>query len=437
MISVVIPVHDEEKVVEELIRKLRNGSAIICIVGLGYVGLPLAETFSKHLKVIGYDINEKKIDELSKNNDKIDLEFTNNPRRINEADFVLICVPTPVTKSKEPDLSNVESAAKTIGSNMKKGAVVVLESTVYPGVTEEVVKPILEGESGKKCGIDFKVGYSPERINPGDREHGLTQITKIVSGIDEETTQLVAELYRKIVLKVHIAPNIKTAEAAKVIENIQRDLNIALMNELALIFHKMGLDTKEVLEAAATKWNFHRYEPGFVGGHCIPVDPYYLVYKAKELGYHPQVILAGRAINDYMPKHVALMAIKALNDVGKVIKGSKVLIMGFTYKENVSDTRESPTKKIIRELEEYGIEVIGYDPLLKDAHEEEFEFEIIEDLERANVDCVILAVIHNLFREITLDKLKETMNANPILIDVRGFFNPEEAKEKGFVYRSL
>ena len=350
--------------VEKLIKKLRNGGAIICIVGLGYVGLPLAETFSKHLKVIGYDINEKRIDELSKNNDKIDLEFTNDPRRIKEADFVLICVPTPVTKSKEPDLNYVESAAETIGSNMKKGAVVVLESTVYPGITEEVVKPILEEESGKKCGIDFKVGYSPERINPGDREHGLTQITKIVSGIDKETTQLVAELYRKIVPKVHIAPNIKTAEAAKVIENIQRDLNIALMNELALIFHKMGLDTKEVLEAAATKWNFHHYSPGLVGGHCIPVDPYYLVYKAKELDYHPQVILAGRAINDYMPKHVAEMAIKGLNEVGKVIKGSKVLIMGLTYKENVPDTRESPVRGIVKELRGFGVEIYGYDPLL-------------------------------------------------------------------------
>jgi len=248
-------------------------------------------------------------------------------------------VPTPITKSKEPDLKYVKSATEIVGNNLKKGAVVVLESTVYPGVTEEIVKPILEKKSGMKCGADFKIGYSPERINPSDEAHTLDKITKIVAGMDDETTEILADLYG-LITNVYKAKDIKTAEAAKVIENIQRDLNIALMNELAIIFHKMGLDTKAVLEAASTKWNFHRYSPGLVGGHCIPVDPYYLVYKAKELGYHPQVILAGRAINDYMPKHVAEMAIKGLNEAGKVIKGSKVLIMGLTYKENVPDTRE-------------------------------------------------------------------------------------------------
>jgi len=235
------------------------------------------------------------------------------------------------------------SAAEIVGKNLKKGAIVVLESTIYPGVTEEIIAPILESASGLKCGADFKIGYSPERINPGDEAHALDKITKIVAGMDEETTENLAELY-SLITNIYKAKDIRTAEAAKVIENIQRDLNIALMNELTLIFHKMGLDTKSVLEAATTKWNFHRYSPGLVGGHCIPVDPYYLVYKAKELGYHPQVILAGRAINDYMPKHVAEMAIKGLNEVGKVIKGSKVLIMGLTYKENVPDTRESPVR---------------------------------------------------------------------------------------------
>jgi len=276
-----------------------------------------------------------------------------------------------VTKSKDPDLSYVRSAAEVVGKNLKKGAIVVLESTVYPGVTEEVMVPVLEEQSGLRCGIDFKVGYSPERINPGDEEHSLDKITKIVAGMDDETTGRLAELYG-LITTVYKAKDIKTAEAAKVIENIQRDLNIALMNELAIIFQKLGLDTKSVLEAAATKWNFHKYSPGLVGGHCIPVDPYYLVYKAKELGYHPQVILAGRAINDSMPKHVAEMTIKALNDVGKVIKGSKVLIMGMAYKENVADTRETPVKGIIKELEEYGIEIYGYDPLLNDI-ESEFE----------------------------------------------------------------
>jgi UDPglucose 6-dehydrogenase/UDP-N-acetyl-D-galactosamine dehydrogenase len=337
----------------------------VCIVGLGYVGLPLAEVFSSHLKTIAFDIDEEKVKKLSESNNKQNIEFTADPSKIKQADFVLICVPTPVTKSKEPDLRYVKSAAEIVGQQLKKGAVVVLESTIYPGVTEEIIAPILdlENESGLKCGADFKIGYSPERINPGDEAHALDKITKIVAGMDEETTETLAELYG-LITNVYKAKDIKTAEAAKVIENIQRDLNIALMNELTLIFHKMHLDTKSVLEAAATKWNFQPYTPGLVGGHCIPVDPYYLVYKAKELGYHPQVILAGRAINDYMPKHVAEMAIKGLNEVGKVIKGSKVLIMGLTYKENVADTRESPVREMLKELKGFGIKTHGYDPLL-------------------------------------------------------------------------
>ncbi len=336
----------------------------VCIVGLGYVGLPLAEAFSKHLKVIGFDIDEEKVGKLNDGNQEENTEFTSDPSKIKEADFVLICVPTPVTKFKEPDLRYVKSAAEIVGRNLKKGATVVLESTVYPGVTDEIVKPILEKESKMRCGIDFYIGYSPERINPGDEAHALNKITKIVAGMDEETTEILVEIYG-LITTVYKAKDIRTAEAAKVIENIQRDLNIALMNELAIIFHKMGLDTNSVLEAASTKWNFHPYKPGLVGGHCIPVDPYYPVYKAKELGYHPQVILAGRAINDYMPKHVAEMAIKGLNEVSKVIKGSRVLIMGLTYKENVPDTRESPVKEMVKELKEFGVEVYGYDPLLR------------------------------------------------------------------------
>jgi len=325
--------------------KLMKNEAVVCIVGLGYVGQPLAEEFSKSLRVIGFDVNEDKIRKLNENNINNNILFTTDPSLIEHTDFVIIAVPTPITKSKEPDLSYVKSAAKTVGKNLKKDSVVVLESTVYPCVTEEMVKSILEEKSGFKCGEDFKIGYSPERINPGDEEHSLKKITKVVAGMDKETTEIVAELYKKVCSDVYKVRDIKTAEAAKVIENIQRDLNIAIMNELSLIFDKMGLNTKEVIKTATTKWNFHRYVLGLVGGHCIPVDPYYLVYEAKALGYHPQVILAGRAINDYMPKHVALMAIKALNDVGKVIKGSKVLIMGLAYKEDVPDTRETPTKK--------------------------------------------------------------------------------------------
>jgi len=411
--------------------------AIVCIVGTGYVGLPLAKAFSKKLKVIGFDIDLGRIDNLKRQSNSANLTFTTAPTDIKKADFVIIAVPTPVTKSKEPDLSYVEDAAKTIGQNMKKGSTVILESTVYPGVTEEVVTPILEKESGLKCGRDFKIAYSPERINPGDEAHEIGKVTKVVSGMDEETTELVAALYSKVTPNIFKARDIKTAEAAKVIENIQRDLNIALMNELSLIFDKMGLSTKDVLHAAATKWNFHRYSPGMVGGHCIPVDPYYLVYKAKELGYHPQVILAGRAINDFMSKHVAEMAIKALNNMGKVIKGSKVLIMGLAYKENVPDIRETPVKEMVKELKEFGVEVYGYDPLL-DGIEHEFGIRAVNDIESLKgIDCVILAVVHKAFEKVTLEMLKSKMNSAPILIDVRGFFNKEEAERKGFYYRTL
>ena len=412
--------------------------AVVCVIGLGYVGLPLAQAFSKKLAVIGFDIDHKKLDQLKRPepSSQSNLHLTDDPREINKADFIIICVPTPVTKSKEPDLSYVENAAKIVSQNMNRGSVVILESTVYPGITEEVMKPILE-ESGLKCGEDFKIAYSPERINPGDTKHSLANVTKVVSAMDEETTELIAELYRKVTPHIFKARDIKTAEAAKVIENIQRDLNIALINELALIFDKMGLSTNEVLEAAATKWNFHKYSSGLVGGHCIPVDPYYLVYKAKELGYHPQVILAGRAINDYMPKHVAELAIKALNNTGKVIKGSKVLIMGLTYKENVSDIRETPVKEIIKELREYGVEVLGYDPLL-DNIEDEFRIRVVPRLkEMPKVDCVILAVVHDSFKEVNLDELRGFMNSNPILIDIRGFFARKEAEERGFCYRTL
>lgn len=432
-----------------MVDKLKSNKSIVCIIGLGYVGLPLAQAFSKSLKVIGFDIDKDKISslkELNKSSQETNsavstnLTFASDPKCIGKADFIIIAVPTPVTKSKEPDLSSIENVARIVSHNLKKGSTVILESTVYPGVTEEIVKPILE-ESGLKCGKDFKIGYSPERINPGDEEHTIDKVAKVVAGMDEETTELLAELYSRICPEIFKAKDIKTAEAAKVIENIQRDLNIALVNELALIFDKMGLNTKDVLETAATKWNFHRYSPGLVGGHCIPVDPYYLVYKAKEFGYHPQVILAGRAINDSIPKHIAEMTVKALNDVGKVTKGSRVLIMGLTYKEDVPDFRESPAKEIIKELREYGIEVVGLDPLL-DANNLERGFNIklfkdFKEAKEAKSDCIILAVAHSSFRQLSLSDLKQMQNSNPVLIDVRGMFDAEEAKKAGFCYRSL
>ena len=414
---------------------------IVCVIGLGYTGVPLAEAFSKSFKVIGFDTDVDKVKELSQSRHIRNLFFTDNDKEMSKADFIIVCVPTPVTKSKEPDLSHIRSAVEIVGRNMKEGAVVILESTVYPGVTEDIVKPILERQSGRRCGDGFKIAYSPERINPGDPEHSIERITKVIAGMDEETTELVAQLYRKVTPHIYRAKDIKTAEAAKVIENIQRDLNIALVNELAIIFSKIGLSTKDVLDAAETKWNFHRYSPGLVGGHCIPVDPYYLVYKARELGYHTQVILTGRAINDYMPKHVAQMTIKALNDVGKVIKDSRVLILGLTYKENVADIRETPVKEIIRELGEFGVEVRGFDPVLSgEDFESELGIKLLRDLEEAKnmkPDCVILAVAHPAFHKLSLRDLRKMQNKHPILIDVRGLFNPEDAKKAGFYYRTL
>jgi UDP-N-acetyl-D-galactosamine dehydrogenase len=331
----------------DISEKLADRSAIVCVVGVGYVGLPLAEAFSNHLKVIGYDISEKKVEKLNHKNSNDHLVFTSDPTNIKKADFILIAVPTPVTESKEPDLFCVRSSVETVGRNLKKGAVVVLESTVYPGVTEEIVLPLLEKSSGMKCGPDFRIGYSPERINPGDEGHGIDKITKIVSGMDDETTEVLAELYNMITT-VFQAKDIRTAEAAKVIENIQRDLNIALMNELALIFGRMNIDIMDVIEAAATKWNFNVYYPGAgVGGHCLPVDPYYLVTKAEELGYHSKVITAGRAVNDYMPLHMFELLVDALNECERAVKGSKVVVLGFSYKENVGDARGPPAVEIV------------------------------------------------------------------------------------------
>ncbi len=423
--------------------KNRVDNATVCIVGLGYVGLPLVEAFAQKLKVIGYDISTKRVAELSQKYNDSGVHFTIDPGKILKADFTIICVPTPVTKMKEPDLSPIENAAATVGRNLKKGSVVILESTVYPGVTEEIVGPILGKESGLKCGRDFKRDYAPERVNPGDTKDTIDKIINVVSGMDAETRELVAELYSRIIPEIFQAKNIQTAEAAKVIENIQRDLNIALMNELSLIFEKLHLDIKDVLDAAATKWNFHRYSPGLVGGHCIPVDPYYLVHRAQELGYHSQVISAGRAINDSMAKHVAEMTVKALNNVGKVIKGSKVLIIGLTYKENVPDTRETPQKHVIEELKEYGIEPMGYDPLLDIAEaEKEFKVRMLPSLEpQIRFDGVILAVAHNVFRDktrgISLESLAGIMNGHPVLVDIRRFFDGAESANKGFCYRTL
>ena len=406
----------------------------VCIIGLGYVGLPLAEDFSRHIRTIGYRRDQKKVDELN-NTPGNKIDATTDPKQIKKADFVIIAVPTPITKAKDPDLKPVISASEVVGKNLKKGAIVILESTVYPGVSEEIMAPILEHESGMKCGKDFFIGYSPERINPGDEEHILKNITKVVAGMDKKSTDALCELYG-LVTTVYRAPNIKTAEAAKVIENIQRDLNIALMNELSMIFARLGLDTDEVLKAASTKWNFHMFKPGMVGGHCIPVDPYYLVQKAKEVGYHSQVILAGRSINDGMPKYVAEMAIKGLNKVGKVIKGSNVLIMGLTYKEDVADIRESPVEKTVHELKEYDLNVYRYDPLLPDSVIKQFGAKPLPKLDK-KMDAVIISVAHTAFRKMGIAEINRLMNSHPVLIDVRGMVDKKAAEEMGMYYRKL
>ena len=433
----------ERASLEALRQKPDVSRATVSVVGLGYVGMPLAEGFARSLKVIGFDIKSKKIAQMAKNNRQPNLVFTDDATRLSLADFLIICVPTPVTSTKEPDLGFVIGAAETVGQNMKRGSVVILESTVFPGVTEDIVVPVLEKNSGFKCGPDFKVGYAPERVNPGDREHTVDKVTKVVSGMDAETTELIAALYSNLTPHVFKARDIRTAEAAKVIENIQRDLNIALMNELSLIFDKLNLDTQAVLDAASTKWNFHRYSPGLVGGHCIPVDPYYLVYKAREAGYDSQVILAGRAINNSMARHVAEMTIRALNNTEKVIKGSRVLIMGLTYKENVADTRETPVKEVIKELRDYGVEIYGYDPMLDHAEaEREYDITILKKLEQPiKFDGIILAVAHEAFKEngagIDLDRLARLMEPRPVLIDVKRCLDGVEAEEKGFYYRTL
>jgi len=408
----------------------------ICVVGLGYVGLPLAKEFSKHFKVIGFDINEEKIRNLKQNQIQNDnFTLTDVAAEIKSADIIIIAVPTPITKFKEPDLSYIQSASKIVGCNIKRGSYVVLESTVYPGVTENIVVPIIEKESGFTCGIDFKIGYSPERITPGDEEHTIDKITKIVSAMDKKSTKVLAELYSNIT-KVYVAENIQTAEAAKVIENVQRDLNIALMNELSILFNKAHLDTTLILDAARTKWNFHNYKPGLVGGHCIPVDPYYLVHMAKELDYHPQVILAGRSINDNMSNHIVELTLRGLNEAGKAPKKSKILIMGLTYKENVSDTRETPVKKIIQKLKDFKSEIYGYDPHLTKKQIADFRIKPLENLKDIKVDCIIIAIAHKSFFEITLDQIIKIMNKKPVLIDVRGMFG-KEVKKNGLIYMRL
>ncbi len=425
----------------------------ICIIGLGYVGLPLAVLLNKKFNVVGFDISEERVKELKEGYDRTrevereellnsSIEFTTNPEKISECELIIVTVPTPINEFKIPDLRPIKGATHTVGKYMPKNAVVVYESTVYPGLTEEECVPILEKESGMKWKKDFHVGYSPERVNPGDKKHTIDKIVKVVAGDTPEITEFLAQLYGSVITAgIHKAPNIKTAEAAKVIENTQRDLNIALMNELSLIFHKMDIDTKEVLEAAATKWNFLRFEPGLVGGHCISVDPYYLTFKAEALGYHPEVILAGRRINDNMGKYVAENTVKLMIKAGKAVKDSKVLILGFTFKENISDIRNTRVIDVYNELLEYGVKVYIHDPFVyEDEVKKEYGIELTKDIEKfAPYDAIVVAVKHRPFiEELDFKKYKELIKGEPpVLIDIKGLYNKNKAEKHGFLYWRL
>ena len=436
---------------EELYEKLIRHEEKLSVIGLGYVGMPIAVAFARKIDVIGFDLNEQKVelyrfgkDPTNEVGDEViqntEVQFTADESRLREAKFHIVAVPTPVNDDHTPDLSPVEGAGRILGRNLTKGSVVVFESTVYPGVTEEVCVPVLEQESGLKCGVDFKIGYSPERINPGDKVHRLETIKKIVSGMDEETLDVVAKVYELVVdAGVHRAESIQVAEAAKVIENSQLDINIAFMNELSIIFNRMGIDTKAVLEAAGTKWNFLNFQPGLVGGHCIGVDPYYLTYRAEMLGYHSQIILSGRRINDDMGKYVAENCVKKLIAADKSVRNAKVAVLGFTFKENCPDTRNTKVIDIVNELREYGIEPVIADPQA-DAGEAERLYGItFADADGIRgMDAVILAVAHKKFADYNMEDMDRLYGqGTKVLLDIKGLLDRREYETAGYSYWRL
>lgn len=415
----------------------------LSLVGLGYVGMPIAVEFAKHVKVVGYDINETKVDQYKRGVDPTNevgdeavaatsVEFTSDPTRLEEASFHIVAVPTPVNQDKTPDLSPVEGASRTLGRHLKPGSIVVYESTVYPGVTEDVCVPILEEESGLRCGVDFKVGYSPERINPGDRVHTLTTIRKIVSGMDEESLEEIKRVY-DIVIEAGTYPvsTIKTAEAIKVVENSQRDINIAFMNELAMVFDRMGIDTSEVVDGMDTKWNALGFRPGLVGGHCIGVDPYYFTYEAEKLGYHSQIVLAGRKVNDGMGEFVADAAIKQMVLAGLAPAKAKVGVLGITFKEDCPDVRNSKVADILRRFVQYGIEPLVCDPWADTGDaKRSYGVGLVPMGEMRGLDCLVVAVAHRRFREMAPDAFKEMFVERPdsskVLVDVKSILPKEE-----------
>lgn len=431
-----------------------RGRIVISVTGLGYVGMPLAVEFAKKFEVIGFDINSHKIKQYQSGIDPThevgneavknsSVYFTDNPSDLLQANFHIIAVPTPVNQDKTPDLDPVMGASEIVGKNLKSGAIVVYESTVYPGVTEDICVPILEKASGLKCGVDFKIGYSPERINPGDKVHRLTNIKKIVSGMDMKTLNVIDSVYSQIIeAGVHRAPSIKVAEAAKVVENSQRDINIAFMNELAMVFDKMHIDTKDVIEAMRTKWNALPFTPGLVGGHCIGVDPYYFVYEAEKLGYHSQIILSGRKVNDSMGNFIAQSAIKELIHTGIAVKQAKVLVMGITFKENCPDSRNTKVVDIVNTLKEYGLSPIITDPLADPAvTEREYGIQLQPIGEQKDIDCIILAVAHDEYKEISFatfeNFFRNVPNNQKVVIDVKGVLNKDAFVNAGYRFWRL
>ena len=431
-----------------LYEKIVAGEEKIALVGLGYVGMPIAVAFAKKVKVIGYDLNSEKIELYKQGTDptkeigdkgikETTVEFTSDEKRLQEAKFIIVAVPTPVNTDHTPDLTPVIGASEIVGRNITKGSIVVYESTVYPGCTEDVCIPILEKESGLKCGVDFKIGYSPERINPGDKVHRLENIHKIVSGMDEESLKEIENVYNLVIeVGTHPVSNIKTAEAVKVVENSQRDINIAFMNELAMVFDRMGIDTNEVVDGMNTKWNALGFRPGLVGGHCIGVDPYYFTYEAEKLGYHSQIILNGRIVNDSMGAYVADAAVKQMIAAGQAPKNSKVVILGLTFKENCPDTRNSKVDDIIKQLKTYEIDQIVVDPWAS-ARDAMTEYGVeLKDMDDAKgADCVIVAVSHNEFKAMNLNDIKslfrESSDDEKVLLDVKGLYKVEELKKSG------
>lgn len=426
-----------------------NEKIVIAVVGLGYVGLSLAAEFAKvGVAVIGFDTNTKRIDGLKKNIDengeiateelkKAPIEYVTDPKKLKKANFKIVAIPTPINQANQPDLSLVEKASQMIGQNLSRGDIVVYESTVYPGVTEEICLPILEKESGLKCGQDWFIGYSPERINPGDKDHTIGKITKVVSGMNQQTLRKIMTVYKFICRAgIHEAPNIKTAETAKVLENIQRDVNIALINEISLICHRLEINTQDVLLAAGTKWNFLKFRPGLVGGHCIGVDPYYLVYKAEELGYHTQMITAGRRINDYMADFVTEETIKGLIESGKKINEAKVLVMGLTFKEDIRDMRNAKIAVTIKKLKGLGVKIFGFDPnLTKEEIEQEFKISSVSQLSQS-YDAVIVAASHRQFISCA-QTILSLMPKQPVLVDINSLYRDELKDTPGLIYKNL